>query len=81
MWGSAGGARSVEQLRQVVIELQMVPIRNAIHLPSQVYVAVMNEKLPVNPELFKPLGEGRRVETFLDDLIWTARALKQARES
>ncbi len=81
-YGSAGGARSIEQLRQVAIELQLVPIRNAIHIPSEVYMAIMNEKIPVNPELFKPLREGRtdRVETFLTDLIWTTQALKNARQ-
>jgi len=48
-YGNAGGARSVEQLRQVVIELQMVPIRSAIHIPVDVYIAFMNEKVPVYP--------------------------------
>jgi NAD(P)H-dependent FMN reductase len=42
-YGSAVGARAVEQLRQVVIELQMVPIRNAIHIPIEVSLAVMKE--------------------------------------
>lgn len=81
-YGSAGGARTVEQLRQVAIELQMVPIRNAIHIPIEVYMAVMNEKIPVNPKLFKPLRVGYmdRVEAFLNDLIWTTQALKSARE-
>lgn len=81
-YGNAGGARAVEQLRQVAIELQMVPIRNAIHIPAEVYMAVMNEKVLVNSELFKPLKEGYmdRVEAFLNDLIWTTRALKKARE-
>lgn len=31
-YGSAGGARAVEQLRQVVIELQALPTRNALHI-------------------------------------------------
>ena len=81
-YGSAGGARTVEQLRQVVIELQMIPIRNAIHIPTEVYMAVMNEKIPVNPNLFKPLREGYtdRVEIFLNDLIWNTQTLKSARE-
>jgi NAD(P)H-dependent FMN reductase len=79
-YGNAGGARSVEQLRQVVIELQMLPIRNAIHIPSDIYRAVMNETLPVNPELFKGLRNPvDRVELFLNELIWNARALKTAR--
>ncbi len=33
-YGSVGGARAVEQLRQVAIELQMLPIRSAVHIPS-----------------------------------------------
>ena len=42
-YGNAGGARAIEQLRQVVIELEMVPIRSAIHIPTEVYLAVRNE--------------------------------------
>jgi len=81
-YGGAGGARAIEQLRQVAVELQMVPIRNAVHIPIEVYMAVMNEKVPVNPDLFKPLREGRldRVEAFLNDLLWTTQALKKARD-
>lgn len=72
----------MEQLRQVVIELQMVPIRSAIHIPVDVYIAVMNEKVPVNPDLFnKPLRDRLdRVEVFLNELISMAKALKAARE-
>lgn len=81
-YGNAGGARSVEQLRQVVIELQMVPIRSAIHIPVDIYIAVMNEKVPVDPDMFnKPLRDRRdRVEEFLNELISMAKALKGARE-
>lgn len=82
-YGGVGGARSIEQLRQVVIELQMVPIRNAIHIPAEVYMAVVNEKVPVNSELFKPLRTGRsdRVEAFLNELIFFARMLKTSRDA
>src|SRR3989338_10619903 len=31
-YGSAGGARAVEQLRAGAIELQMAPVRNAVHI-------------------------------------------------
>ena len=80
-YGNAGGARAVEQLRQVAIEMQMWPIRSAIHLPVAVYLAVMHESVPANPELFKPLKEGRvnQVERFFRELLWAARALKNAR--
>ncbi len=82
-YGNAGGARAIEQLRQVVIELQMVPIRSAIHIPTEVYLAVRNESVPANPELFKPLREGMRgdrVETFFKELINLAKTLKAARK-
>ena len=81
-YGNAGGARAVEQLRQVAIEMQMWPIRSAIHLPVAVYMAVMHEPVPANPELFKPLKEGRinYVERFFRELLWAARALKRARD-
>lgn len=83
-YGSVAGARAVEQLRQVVIELQMVPIKSAVHISSEVYMAVKNENVPVNQELFKPLREGKRgdrVEEFLNELIWMARTLKNGREN
>ncbi|MBI3572471.1 NAD(P)H-dependent oxidoreductase [Candidatus Kaiserbacteria bacterium] len=82
-YGSALGARSVEQLRQVAIELSMHPIRSAIHLSSEIYKAVMNEKVPVDPELFKPLRagwSGDRVATFFNELMGLARALKTLRK-
>jgi NAD(P)H-dependent FMN reductase len=66
-YGSTGGARAIEQLRQVVVELDMVPLREAIHVPLEVYLAVMKETAPAAPELFKPLREGMfgdRVATF-----------------
>ena len=82
-YGNAGGARAIEQLRQVVIELHMVPIRTAIHIPTEVYLAVRNEAVPVNPELFKPLREGMRgdlVEAFFNDLMNWAKRLKVAND-
>jgi NAD(P)H-dependent FMN reductase len=80
-YGNAGGARAIEQLRQVVIELQMVPIRSAVHIPSNVYLALRNEKMPVNLELFQPLRTPvDRIEMFLEDLMWTTKALREARE-
>jgi NAD(P)H-dependent FMN reductase len=80
-YGNAGGARSVEQLRQVVVELLMLPIRPAIHIPSEITRVVMKETLPVNPELFNGLRTPvDRVEIFLNELIWNAKALKAARD-
>jgi NAD(P)H-dependent FMN reductase len=80
-YGSAGGARAIEQLRLVAVELQMWPIRHAIHLPLDVYLAAMKEPVPPNPQVFAPLKNmfGDRVAMFFDDLLWSGRALKAAR--
>ena len=82
-YGNAGGARAIEQLRQVVVEMKMLPLRTAIHIPGVVYMAVMHEPVPANPDLFRPLKEGRvnHVARFFEELLWSARALKQARDS
>jgi NAD(P)H-dependent FMN reductase len=81
-YGNAGGARAIEQLRLVAIELHMWPIRGALHIPLDVYLAAMKEPVPPNPQVFAPLRTsfgGDRVAMFFDDLLWAARALKAAR--
>ena len=81
-YGSAMGTRSVEQLRQVAVELQMAPIKNAIHIPTEIFIAAMMSKEPTGPEIFHPIHEGMRgdrVQMFFDDLLWWAKVLKEAR--
>lgn len=81
-YGSAMGARSVEQLRQVAVELQMAPIRHAIHIPNDIFFAAMMGKSPEGPEMFESIRKGPMgdpVEKFFNDLLWWARALKSAR--
>lgn len=83
-YGSAGGARVIEQLRQVVIELSMVPIRNSLSIPGEVYMAVMKEKAPADPKLFDPVRKswsGDKVEMFFNELFWMGRVLKTARQN
>ena len=83
-YGSALGARSVEQLRQVAVELQMAPIRNAIHIPADIFMAAMMGKGPQGPEMFESIRKspmGDPVERFFNDLLWWAKALKTAREN
>jgi NAD(P)H-dependent FMN reductase len=81
-YGSALGARAIEQLRQVVIELRMVPLFSSIHIPTEVLMVVRAEKPPIDPAHFQPLREGRtgdRVERFFNELIEYARMLKAVR--
>ena len=76
-YGSVGGARAIEQLRQVAIELQMAPIRAAIHIPSHVYLAVLRPKEGDTSNPFETLDG--QANAFLDQLIWWTKALKAAR--
>jgi len=83
-YGSAGGARCIEQLRQVVIELKMHPIKSSIHLPSEVYFGAMKENVPVPTEIFQPIREGMggdRVELFFNELIHLGGIFKGVREA
>jgi hypothetical protein len=41
-------------LRLEAIELEMAPIRYAVHLPPEVYRVVMTEQVPVDPTRFQP---------------------------
>jgi len=76
-YGSVEGARAVEQLRQVAIELQMAPIRQSIHIPTQLFIEIlMGKNNDPNPfDNLKP-----QADSFLDQLIWWTKALKDARE-
>ncbi len=78
-YGSVMGARSVEQLREVAVELQMVPIRNAIHIPGDVYAKVAGLGSPADPAALKTLDE--KAKGLLDQLTWWMRTLKAARKS
>ncbi len=73
-YGGVSGARVIEQLRQVVIELEMAPIRSAVHLPLEVFREAQSGKADAFEASKKP------AEAFLDQLLWWTRALKAARE-
>ena len=75
-YGGVGGARSVEQLRLNCIELQMAPIRTAVHIQIPVYLAVLKEgkKLGDFPELVQGAKD------MLDQFVWWLNTLKAARD-
>jgi NAD(P)H-dependent FMN reductase len=78
-YGGVGGARAIEQLRQVAVELQMAPIRQSVHLPLETYLALLNAEEEEGPERLRA-SEGF-ANVFLDQLIWWTNALKAAREA
>jgi NAD(P)H-dependent FMN reductase len=76
-YGSAGGARAVEQLREVAVELQMAPIRNGVHIMSPWNLVDENGNLKDGA-----LTEYESsMQNMLDQLLWWANALKIARNS
>jgi len=70
--GHAAGYRSVEQLRLVAVELQLVPIREQVGIQSP--WAAFDE----DGELTRR-GAEEAVGRMVDDLLWWARALRRAR--
>ena len=38
-WGQVGGARAIEQLRQVAVEFEMAPLRHAVHILPDAMIA------------------------------------------
>jgi NAD(P)H-dependent FMN reductase len=69
----AGGSRAVEQLRQVAVELQMAPIRDAVHMPI-IWEAFDEDGLK-NREMYDASAN-----KMIDQTIWWAEALKAARD-
>ncbi|PSJ60552.1 NADPH-dependent FMN reductase [Kumtagia ephedrae] len=76
-YGGVGGARAVEQLRLHAVELQMAPIRNAVHIVWADMAQVMNGSKKL--EEFEHLNQ--YAKAVLDELAWWATALKTAREA
>ena len=74
-YGGVGGARAIEQLRQVAVELQLAPITQAVHLPLDVFRATIGQ--PYDPERFAPANG--QADAMLDRLAWWGKALRHAR--
>lgn len=75
-YGSAGGARSVQQLRDAAVELQMAPIRSAVHILFPDFLTVVKDGKKLSE--LDHLNQAAR--QMLDQLAWWTAALKAARE-
>jgi NAD(P)H-dependent FMN reductase len=75
-YGSAMGARAVQQLRETAIEIQMTPIRSSVHIPVATLWAHFQ-----GGDVEKGLAElEKQANVMIDDLLWWTAALKTARE-
>ncbi|NJR13553.1 MAG: NAD(P)H-dependent oxidoreductase [Phyllobacteriaceae bacterium] len=80
-YGSMGGARALEHLRNIAVELHMVPTRNAVHIGG-------GDFWKVHPGM----GGSGKIEDIegallpsaklaLDDVVWWAKATMAARSA
>jgi NAD(P)H-dependent FMN reductase len=76
-YGGALGARSVQQLRETVIELQMAPVRSSVHIPVTTRWAHFQ-----GGDVDKGLAElETQAQKMIDDLLWWTMALQTARKA
>jgi NAD(P)H-dependent FMN reductase len=71
------GARAVQQLREIAIELQLAPIRSSVHIPVAALWAHFQGG-DVDAGLAELEGSA---QAMIDDLLWWTSALKIARAS
>jgi NAD(P)H-dependent FMN reductase len=76
-YGGVGGARAVEQLRMVAVELQMAPVMRAVHIGLEPSLGVMLQGKALDD--YPYLAESRTA--MFDQLVWWASALKGARDA
>lgn len=79
-YGSVGGARAIENLRTIGVELQMASTRSAVHIAGADFMAVhpgfggTKTLTDIEPAI------GNSAKDMLDQLIWWGAATKAARE-
>ncbi|MBO9587571.1 NADPH-dependent FMN reductase [Devosia sp.] len=79
-YGTVGGARAIENLRTIGIELQMVSTRSAVHIAGADFMAV-HPGFGGTKSLTEIEGSiGNSAKDMLDQLIWWGEAAKAARE-
>jgi NAD(P)H-dependent FMN reductase len=76
-YGGVGAARAVEQLRLVAVELQMAPVRNAVHIGMVEFLGIWQQGKRFDD--FAHLAQA--ANAMLDDIAWWAHALRTARHA
>jgi NAD(P)H-dependent FMN reductase len=76
-YGSVGGARAIEQLRLLNVELQMAPMRTGVHIQGADFMAVWQQGKDISELTYLQPN----AKDMLDQLVWWTNALKTAREA
>ncbi len=76
-YGGIGGGRAVEHLRMIAVELQMAPVKAAVHIVWADYLPVAQGQ-----KKLEDLDHLNQAATaLLDDVVWWATALRTARQA
>lgn len=79
-YGTVGGARAVENLRTIGIELQMVSTRSAVHIAGADFMSVHPGFGGTKSLNDLEASIGNSAKDMLDQLIWWGHATKAARQ-
>jgi NAD(P)H-dependent FMN reductase len=76
-YGGTGGARAVEQLRLICVELDMTPMRAAVHINMEPLVGILR-----NGKTFADYPYlATSAEAMLEQLSWWTRTLRTGRDA
>ena len=77
-YGSVGGARAVEHLRNIMVELQAAPVRQGVHIGGGEFAGILSGKKTWDDirDTFEPF-----VPDLLDNLVWWTNATRAARSA
>ena len=76
-YGSVGGARAVQHLKDISVELQMAPVRNGVHIVWADYMQIVSGEKEISD--FPHLNDA--ADGVISQLAWWGKALKVAREA
>jgi len=75
-YGSVGAARAIQHLKDICVELQMVPLRHAVHIQGADFRAALFSGKEISELTYlEPLAN-----EMLDQLAWWTKALRNARK-
>lgn len=74
-YGGVGGARAIEHLRGVAVELQMAPIKHEVNIAMEPYLGVVQQGKTLDD--YPHLVTARKA--VFDQMVWWGNALKAAR--
>ena len=76
-YGGVGGARAIEQLRQIAVELQMAPIKQEVNIAMEPYLGVVQQGKSLSD--YEYLNVARTA--VFDNMVWWGEALKAKRQA